>query len=107
FLDQAQRMIERQQINQRAEAQLLGALRQRGEENPGRSRAADRRAVMLGKVIAMEARAVVGLGEPQPAGKQLGMRHARIVHVIEYAEFHGGGLRRRTDDGWTLDAASR
>ena len=35
FLDQPQRMIERQQIDQRAEAQFFGALRQRGEENSG------------------------------------------------------------------------
>ena len=35
FLDQAQRMIERQQINQRAEAQSFGALRQCGEEDLG------------------------------------------------------------------------
>ena len=89
FLDQPQRMIERQQINQRAEAQLLGALRQRGEENSRRSRATDRRAVMLGEVIAVKARAVVSLGKPQPAGKQLAMRDARIVHVVEDAEFHG------------------
>ena len=90
FLDQAQRMIKRQEIDQRAEAQPVGALRQRREENSGRRRAADRRAVMLGEVIAVKARAVVSLGKPQPAGKQLAMRHACIVHVIEYAEFHRG-----------------
>jgi len=89
FFDQPQRMIERQQINQRAEAQLFGALRQRGEENSRRSRAADRRAVMLGEMIGVEARAVVSLGKPQAAGKQLAMRNARIVHVVEDAEFHG------------------
>ena len=97
FFDQPQRMIERQQIHQRAEAQLLGALRQRGKENSRRSRAADRRAVMLGEVIAVKARAVISLGKPQPAGKQLGMRDAGIVHVVENTEFHDG--RRTTEDG--------
>ena len=46
--------------------------------------------MMLGEVIAVKARAIVSLGKPQPAGKQLAMRDARIVHVVEYAEFHGG-----------------
>src|SRR3984893_2968028 len=97
-------MIKRQQINQRPEAQFFGALRQRGEENSRRSRATDRRAVMLGEVIAVKARAVVSLGKPQPTGKQLAVRNARIVHVVEYAEFHNGERttedgRRMTDDG--------
>ena len=43
---------------------------------------------MLGEVIGVKARAVVRLGKPQPAGKQFAMRHARIVHVVEDAEFH-------------------
>ncbi len=103
FLDQAQRMIERQQINQRAEAQLFGALRQPGEENSGRSRAADRRAVMLGEVIAVKAGTVVSLGEPQAAGKQLAVRNARIVHVVEDAEFHEVGRRMTDDRGRTTE----
>ena len=43
---------------------------------------------MLGDVIAVEARAVVGLGEPQPVGVELAERHARVVDVVEDAEFH-------------------
>src|ERR1700732_1658985 len=53
---------------------------------------------MLGEVIAVKARAIVSLGKPQPAGKQLAMRDAGVVHVVENAEFHGIG-GRRTDDG--------
>src|SRR6202042_3338889 len=63
FFDQPQRMIERQQINQRAEAQFCGALRQRGEENSRRRRATDRRAVMLGEVIAVKTGTIISLGK--------------------------------------------
>src|SRR5207244_8503082 len=38
FLDQAQRMIERQEIDEGAEAQRLGALRYGREKQPGRDR---------------------------------------------------------------------
>src|SRR5580692_4012322 len=44
---------------------------------------------MLGEMIAVKAVAVVGFRQPQPAGKQLAMRDAGVVHVVEYAEFHG------------------
>ena len=43
---------------------------------------------MLGDVIAVEARAVVGLGDGQPVGVELAERHARVVDVVEDAEFH-------------------
>src|SRR5207237_5136985 len=43
FLDQAQRMIERQEIDEWAETQALGALSQRGEEQYRRGSAAARR----------------------------------------------------------------
>ena len=63
FLDQPQRMIERQKINQRAEAQAAGALRGGGEEQAGRCRGTERRRMMLGEVIAVEPGAVVGLDQ--------------------------------------------
>ena len=88
FLDQAQRMIERQQIHHRAEAQSLGTLGQRREKQAGRRGAADRRAVMFGKMVGVESGAVESLGEFEPAGIKLAVRHAGIVHVIENAEFH-------------------
>ena len=44
---------------------------------------------MLGEVIAVEAGAVVGLDQLQPVGVELAERHARVVHVVEHAEFHG------------------
>ena len=89
FLDQPQRMIERQQIDHRAEAEPGGALRQCRKENAGRRRAAERRAMMFGEVIGVKARAIISLGELEPPGEQLTVRHACIVQVIEHAEFHG------------------
>ena len=76
FLDQAQRMIERQQIDQRAEAQRLGALRHRREEQPGRGGAAERRRMVLGEMIAVEAGAVIGFDQLR-AGRRRAGRAAR------------------------------
>ena len=45
--------------------------------------------MMFGEVIGVKARAIVSLGEFEPPGEQLTVRHARIVQVIEHAEFHG------------------
>ena len=45
--------------------------------------------MMLGEVVSVKTGAVVGFGKLQPAGKQLAMRYAGIVQMIEHAEFHG------------------
>src|SRR5436190_15589190 len=81
-------MIERQQIDQRSEAEFGGALRQRREDQRGGGGRAEWRRVMLGDVIAVEARALVGLGDGQPVGVELTERHACVVDVIEDSEFH-------------------
>src|SRR6516165_3187243 len=88
FLDQAQGMIEWQEIHHRAKTQPAGALRQGRKEQAGRRGAADRRAVVLGKMISVETRAVESLRKLEPVGVKFAMRHARIVHVVEHAEFH-------------------
>ena len=44
--------------------------------------------MVLGEVIAVDAGAVIGFGQREPVGIKLAERHARIVHVVEYAEFH-------------------
>ena len=44
--------------------------------------------MVLGEMIAVEARAIVSLGEGQPVGIELAERHARVVDVVEDAEFH-------------------
>src|SRR5215470_14024078 len=88
FLDQAQRMIERQEIDEGAEAQRLGALRYGREKQPGRGGAAERRRVVLGDVVAIDAAAVIGFDQLEPIGVERAKRRARVVHVIEHAEFH-------------------
>jgi len=88
LLDQAQRVIERQEIYHRTKTQPAGALRQGRQEQAGRCGTADRGAVVLGKMISVETRAVESLRKPEPVGVKFAMRHARIVHVVEHAEFH-------------------
>src|SRR5262249_24490139 len=88
FLDQAQRMIERQEVDEGAEAQRLGALRHGREEQPGRGGEAERRRMMLGEVIAVDAAAVIGFDQLEPIGIELPEWPARIVHVVEHTEFH-------------------
>src|SRR4029077_21047271 len=108
FLDQAQRMIERQEIDKWAEAQALGALRQRGEEQSRRGGAAERRRVVFGEVIAIDAAAIVGFDQLKSIGIELRERTARVVHVIEYAELHGNAPRDRArPPGLAPLAASR
>ena len=82
-------MVERQQVDKGAETQSLGALAQCGEEEPRRGGAAERRRVVLGEVISVDASCVIGLGQVEPVGVELCERAARIVHVVEHAEFHG------------------
>src|SRR5262249_50343584 len=88
FLDQAQRMIERQEIDEGAEAQRLGALRHGREEQPGRGGAAERRRMMLGEGMAFDPARAMGFDQPEPIGVELHERPARIVHVVEHTEFH-------------------
>ena len=52
---------------------------------------------MLGEVIAPDAGAVIGFDQLEPVGIKLAERHARVVHVIEHAEFHAAS--RRVDHG--------
>ena len=44
--------------------------------------------MVLGDVIGVKARAVVGLGDGEPVGVELRQRHAGVVDVIEDAKFH-------------------
>ena len=92
FLQHPQRVMDRQRIDEGAEAQPLGALRDRREEHAGRGRHAERREVMLGDVIGVEARAVEGFDHLQPLLVVVAQRQVVAVEVIEDAEFqaHAG-----------------
>ena len=67
-------MIERERIDQRPEIEPLGALGDGREIDAGRGRHAERRRVMLGAVIAVDAGAVVGLDQLQPVFVEIGER---------------------------------
>jgi hypothetical protein len=88
FLDQAQRMVERQQIDQGPETQRACALRHRREEQAGRGGTAERRRMVLGYVIAVDTAAIIGFDELKPIGIKLPERHAGVVHMVEHTEFH-------------------
>jgi len=67
FLENAQRMAQGQDVDQRPEAQPLGALGNRRQQHAGHTGHAERRRVMLGDMIGVEAAAVVDLGKLEPA----------------------------------------
>ena len=88
LFDQPQRVIERQQVDEGAKPQVLGAAGERRHDQRRRGGGAERRRMVLGNVVAVEACAVVGFGDGEPVGIELAKRHARVVNVVEYAEFH-------------------
>jgi hypothetical protein len=61
LVDQAQRVIQRQAVDERPEPQRPRPLRRGGEEDARRWRVAQRRAVVLGEVVGVEPRALVAL----------------------------------------------
>src|SRR3981189_3073306 len=75
-------------INQRTEAQLLCALRDRGEEHAGRRGEAERRRMMLGGMVGVKAAAIVGLDDSQPFRVEGLQGKIVAIEVVENAEFH-------------------
>src|ERR1700730_7558535 len=97
FLDQAQRMVERHRPDERPEPEPLGALGDRGQKDAGRWRHAERRRMMLGHVIAIEARPVVRLRNAQAILVIVRERAAAAgvsVEMIENSKFHAANLHR-------------
>ena len=90
FLRQAQRMIERQGVDHRAEAQGFGALGDGGEEHVGRWRHAERGAVVFGQVVAVEAEAIVLFDDLQTVFEVIALVLGDVVEVVEDAEVHLG-----------------
>ena len=90
FLDHPQRMIERQGENHRPEAQPLGALRDRRQENAGRRRHAERRPVVFGKMVGVESRAIEQLHDRKPLLVIIRQRRGAAIQVVEDSEFHRG-----------------
>src|SRR5215208_6647301 len=80
--------IEVDGVEQRPEAQPLGALGHGGQEHAGRRRHAEWRRVMLGQVIGMKTRALVELDQLQPLVELPAEISAGTIHVIEDTELH-------------------
>ena len=79
-------MIERQRVNERAEVDALGALRDRRHQHARRGRHAKRRRVMLGDLVAIETKPVVELDQLQAVLVEIAQRRAGRVEMIEDAE---------------------
>src|SRR5579883_56777 len=88
LVDQPQRMIEVERVDQRAEAQCLRALGDGGEEHAGRGGHAERRRMVFGDVIGVETALLVELDQLQPLLELPAEIAAGAVHVVEDAEFH-------------------
>src|SRR5688500_11818552 len=91
-------MVERERVDQRAEAESPGALSDGGQENAGRRCHAQRREMVLGAVVTVEAGAVVGFDQLEPVFVKRGERPRIAVDVVEDSEFEGhsvASFRRR------------
>ena len=93
LFDQAERMVQRQHVDARAEAQASRALGHRGQEHVLRRRqAVDGRRVVLGQVVGVEAGRVEALDLDQPLAIDLVQALPRHrLDVVEHAESHGHG----------------
>jgi hypothetical protein len=88
LLGQPQRVVLRERVDQRAEPQTLAVLRGGGEKDARRRREAERRPVVLGKVVAVETAAIVGADQLEPVGVLRTEIGLGAIHVIEHAELH-------------------
>src|SRR5262245_39959389 len=86
LFDQSQRVVERQQVDQGAEADPSSSLRRRYEEESRRRSHAERRAVVLREVVAEEACGIRFLQELQPVVVELMQRDLAPVDPIEHPE---------------------
>jgi hypothetical protein len=89
FLDQPQRRIKWQQINQRSKPHALGGACHGAEIDARDRHHAERGGVMLGDVQAIDTGGVGGFGKSQPFVKQPGQRPFAVLDVIEKPDFHG------------------
>ena len=88
FFDQAQRDIQRDEINQGTDADAGCGLRQRRQENTGRRRRAQGRAVVLRQVVAPETRGFRCLGYSDPLRVGPAQRLGAHIQVVENTEFY-------------------
>src|SRR5262245_21695265 len=88
FFDQPNRMVKRQRIDQRAETKSLCALRHGSQEYAGRRCHAERRRVMLGNMIGIEAYLIISLDKLEACLVIILQRQIAPVQMVKYAKFH-------------------
>ena len=88
LLDETQRIVERQDIDQWAKPDVARPLGDSSEENTRRRRHPERGRVVLGDVIAEEAGAIVSFDQLQPVLVELPQGGVAEVHMVEYADVH-------------------
>ena len=93
LLVEPERMVERQHIDQRPEPQRLRARDRCGEENAWARRHAERRRMVLGKVIAGEALGLDQRDEVEPGFEEIAEDAAVRVEMVEDAELHARSFR--------------
>src|SRR5262249_31433413 len=86
FLDQPQRVIERERVDQRPEPQAPGALRHGCQINARGGRHAERGEVMLGDVIGVKPGALEGFDHAKARLVELIERNIATIEMIEHAD---------------------
>src|SRR5215475_9662296 len=88
FFDQPNRMVKRQRIDQWAETKSLCALRHGSQEYAGRRCHAERRRVMLGNMIGIEAYLIISLDKLEACLVIILQRQIAPVQMVKYAKLH-------------------
>jgi hypothetical protein len=89
FLDQAQRRIKRQQIDQRPKPHAPGRARQRAEIDARDRHHIERRRVVLGNMQAIDTGGVGRLGELEAFVEQQRERALAVLDMVEKSNLHG------------------
>jgi hypothetical protein len=88
FLDQPQRRVERQQVDERPEPHASGRAGDRAEVDAGHRHHVERRAVMLGDMQAIDAGFVGGGSEGEPLVEERRERAVCPLDMVEQADLH-------------------
>ena len=88
LLDQAQRRVEREQIDQRTEPHVPGRAGDRAEIDARNRNHVEGRGVMLRNVQAVDPRIVSRAGEREPLVEQRGERTVAVLDVIKQSDLH-------------------
>ena len=88
LFDESERVVEGQTVHARPQTDAPGPLGGRGEEDTGHRRQPERRGMVLGQMVRVEAGPVVFLQKAQPALVELVERHVPTVEMIEDPQVH-------------------